>query len=244
MITLLDILKIDNTNLNTYSSYVHGDYTKNEKSYDINYLLSKEISYGDLTEITLKNNLNNIPIDDLFLMSKFFGYSDYDNSCMVERSNYKLFLEEYVEEKGIFTIHGGYGSSGIAISIRYLLDPVNEDKAQSIINVLNGLNDYPCIDDEDMSNMEYDAFIEALDSFAIRECNDLLSYQYLIEVYDYDPDELKEALLESDRNLNYPSYQIESGGSCYIDTKRLIEKVSLIQYIDCLIDWEFKGDLS
>lgn len=244
MITLLDILKIDNTNLNTYSSYVHGDYTKNEKSYDINYPLSKEISYGDLTEITLKNNLNNIPIDDLFLMSKFFGYSDYDNSCMVERSNLKLFLEDYGDLPYVFKVYGGYGTTDIAISLKGLLDPVNEDKADEIIELLNGLNDYPCIDDEDMSNMEYDAFIESLDSFAIRECNDLLAYQYLIEVYDYDSDKLKEVLLESNSNLNYPAYEIESGGSCYVDTKRLIEKVTLIQYIDCLIDWEFKGDLS
>jgi hypothetical protein len=163
---------------------------------------------------------------------------------MVERSNYKIFLEDYKEECGIFRIYGGYGSSGIAISIRYLLDPLNEDKADEIIELLNGLNNYPVIDDDDMSNMEYDAFIESLDSFAIRECNDLLSYQYLIEVYDYDSDKLKEVLLESNSNLNYPAYEIESGGFCYVDDKRLIEKVTLIQYIDCLIDWEFKGDLS
>jgi hypothetical protein len=83
-----------------------------------------------------------------------------------------------------------------------------------------------------------------IEIFAIRECNNLLAYQYLIEVYDYDQDKLKEVLLESNCRLNYPAYEIESGGSCYVDDKRLIEKVTLIQYIDCLIDWEFKGDLS
>jgi hypothetical protein len=52
-------------------------------------------------------------------------------------------------------------------------------------------------------------------------------------------------------NLNtYSSYvhgdytkNEESGGSCYIDNERLIEKVTLTQYITCLIDWELKGDL-
>jgi hypothetical protein len=243
MITLLDILKIDNTNLNTYSSYVHGDYTKNEESCYINYPISKKISYGDLTEITLKNNLDNTPIDDLFLMSNFFGYSDYDNSCMVERSNLKLFLEEYGDLPYVFKVYGGYGTTDIAISLKGLLDPLNEDKADEIIGILNNLNDYPCIDDEDMSNMEYDSFIESLDSYAIRECNDLLSKQFLLDVYDFNEDMLKEILLESDRNLNYPSYQIESGGSCYIDNERLIEKVTLTQYITCLIGFELKGDI-
>lgn len=246
MITLLDILKIDNTNLNTYSAYIHGDYMNPDisPSRDITYPETKSISYGDLTEITLKENLDNTPIDELFLMCRYFGFSDYDNSCMVERSNHKIFMEEYGDLAFVFSVYGGYGTTDIAISLKGLLDPANEEKAQSIIDVLNGLNDYPCIDDEDMSNMEYDAFLEALDSFAIRECNDLLSYQYLMDVYDYDSDKLKEVLLESDRNLNYPSYEIESGGSCYIDTKRLIEKVTLNQYTACLIDFELKGDLS
>jgi len=252
MVTIEDIYGIDNTDLYTFHDSIRvqkGDYDYYYR--EIDYPESDSISWSDLTPVNyaskktrlldLKETLKEV---DIFLISKYMQFGDYDNSCMVERSNYKLFLEEYKEEKGIFRIYGGYGSSGIAISIRYLLDLANEDKADEIIELLNNLNEYPVIDDEDMSNMEYDAFLESLDSFAIRECNDLLANQYLIEVYDYDQDKLKEVLLKSDRNLDYPSYQIESGGSCYIDTKRLIKKVTLIQYIECLIDWELKGDLS
>jgi len=251
MITVEDIYGIDNTELFTFhdSIPVHSEYHLEWR--EIDYPESDSISWSDLTPVNyaskktrlldLKETLKEV---DIFLIPKFMQYGDYDNSCMVERSNYKLFLEDYKEEKGIFRFYGGYGSSGIAISIRYLLNPDNEDIAGEILELLRDLNDYPCIDDEDMSNMEYDAFIESLDNFAIRECNDLLSHQYLIEVYDYDQDKLKEVLLESDRNLNYPSYEIESGGSCYIDTKRLIEKVTLTDYFNSLIDFELKGDLS
>lgn len=242
MITLSDILKIDNCNLNTYHDSIYiGGYLKHDWK-EISYPESKNISYGNLTEITLKNNLDNIPIDELFLMCKYFGYSDYDNSCMVERSNYKLFMEQYEKEPGVFAVYGGYGTTDIAISLKWLLNPDNEDKANEIIDLLNGLNDYPCIDDEDMSNMEYEAFLEALDNFAIRrECNDLLSKQFLLDVYDYNEDKLKDVLLESNSKLNYDAYIIESGGGCYIDTKRLIEKVSLREYTDCLIDFELRG---
>ena len=242
MITLLDILEIDNTNLNTYHDSImvkKGEYGHSWR--EINYPETKDISYGDLTEITLKENLDNTPIDELFLMSRYFGYSDYDNSCMVERSNYKLFMEEYEKEPGVFAVYGGYGTTDIAISLNWLLDPVNEDKANEIIDLLNGLNDYPCIDDEDMSNMEYDAFIEALDRFEISDCSKLLASQFLLEVYDYDEDKLKEVLLESNSNLNYDAYVIESGGGCYIDTKHLISKVSFVDYVSCLTDFELKG---
>ena len=251
MITIEDIYGIDNTELFTFheSIAIHREYHIEWR--EIDYPESDSISWSDLNPVNyaskktrlldLKETLKET---DIFLIPKFMQYGDYDNSCMIERSNYKIFLENYKEEEGIFRIYGGYGSSGIAISIRYLLNPDNEEKAQSIIDVLNSLNDYPCIDDEDMSIMEYDAFIEALDSWAIKEANDLLSRQYLVDVYDFDEDKLKAVLLESDHFLNYPSYEIESGGSCYIDTKRLIEKVTLIGYITCLIDWELKGDLS
>jgi hypothetical protein len=241
MITIEDIKEIDNIDFFTYSAYIHGDYMKNEKSYYIDNPISEHLFYSDLNPIKsgeIKEELKN---RDIFLISKYMQYGDYDNSCMVERSNYKLFLEDHKEEKGIFTISGGYGSSGIAISLNYLLNPDNEDKAQNIIDLLNSLNDYPCIDDEDMSNMEYDSFIESLDSWAIKEANDLLAKQFLLEVYDFNEEKLKEILLESDRNLNYPAYEIESGGSCYIDTKRLIEKVTLNQYTGALIDFEIKG---
>jgi len=248
MITIEDIYNIDNTDLYTFHDSIRvqkGDYDYYYR--EIDYPESDSISWSDLTPVNyatklthledIKHTLEEV---DIFLIPKYMSYGDYDNSCMVERSNYKIFMEDYKEEKGIFRIYGGYGSSGIAISIRYLLDPDNEEKADEIIDLLNGLNNYPCIDDEDMSNMEYESFLESLDVFAIRDCNDLLSSQYLIDVYDFNEDKLKEILLEADRNLNYPSYEIESGGSCYIDTKRLIEKVTLMDYITCLIDWELK----
>lgn len=238
---LNDILTIDNIDYFTFheSIYISGNIKPDWR--EIDYPENKHIYWGNLNPISVKQIKEEIETRDIFLIPKYMSYGDYDNSCMVERSNYKIFLEEYEEINGVFTISGGYGSSGIAISLRFLLDPDNEDKSNEIIELLNNLNDYPCIDDEDMSNMEYDAFIESLDSWAIKEANDKLSEKYLFEVYDFNEDKLKEVLLESDRNLNYPAYEIESGGSCYIDTKRLIEKVTLKQYTDCLIDFELVG---
>jgi hypothetical protein len=233
VITLEEIYNIDNTDLFFFDHYKQDKPEGNT------------IYWGELTEVkpfnlaTIKEHLKD---SDLYLVSKYMQYGDYDNSCMVERSNYRLFMEEYKEETGIYDMSGGYGSTGIAISLNWMLDPVNEEKAQSIIETLNSLNDYPCIDDEDMSNMEYEAFLEALDSFEVRDCNKLLATQYLVDVHDYDEDKLKDILIESDRHGN-PSWMIESGGNCYIDTKDLISHVTLSDYYSCLIDYELKGSI-
>lgn len=246
MITLLDIEKIDNITFNTYSSYKwvkdnildYPDYPGHEHMVDLSYPETKHTYYQDYTELTLQNSIDNTPIDSMFIMPGYMQYGDYDNSCMVERSNYKLFLEQYGDEPGIFTISGAYGSAGIAISLKWLLDPENEDKAQEIIDCLNALSNYPCIDDEDMSNMEYDAFLDALDDYGIKDFIDKAGSKFNLDISDYDFDKTKQLILEIDAHLNYPCYEIESGGNCYIDIDRLIEPLTLEQLKPVLTDYE------
>jgi hypothetical protein len=187
--------------------------------------------YDHLTNTEWKNN-------DLYLVSSYLQYGDCDNSCMVERSNYKIFMESYKEETGVFDISGGWGSTGIAISVKWLLDPVNEEKADEIIELLNGLNDYPCLNDEDMSNMEYDAFYEALKDYGISDTCTALSKKYGITVHDYDSKKIEDLILDIDRSGN-PVFMIESGGSCYIDIDdMIIPKITRDQFISTLTDYE------
>jgi len=246
MITLLDILKIDHTTLNTYHGYKwvkdnvpgYSDYPGHEHMVDLTYPETKDISYGDLIEITRKDTLDNTPIDELFLMSDYMTYSDYDNSCMVERSNHKIFMEQYGEDPGVFGVYGGYGTTSMAIALKWLLDPANEEKAQEIIDLLTGLNNYPCLDDEDMSNMEYEAFNEALEDYGISDTCGALSKKYGIDVHDYNREKLKELILDADRNGN-PVFMIESGGSCYIDIDDMITpKITREQFLTVLTDYE------
>lgn len=247
MISIEDIIGIDNTDLYTYEEYTSAGYIH----YPVN---TDSISFGSLSLLRTKLSINNTRVlnpkdmiedhledNDLFLMCNYLQYGDYDNSCMVERSNYKLFLESFGGLSFVFKVYGGYGSSGIAISVKGLLNPDNEEKAEEIIELLNDLNKYPCIDDEDMSNMEYDSFIKSLNDFGLNDSMTALSKKFNLEVYDYDEEKLKEVLLESDRNLNYPSYMIESGGSCHIDIDRLIEPIAIDTFKSVLKDFEVKA---
>ncbi len=246
MVSLSDIKKIDNITFHTYSSYKwvkdnildYPDYPGHEHMVDLSYPETKHTYYQDYTELTLQNSIDNTPIDSMFIMPGYMQYGDYDNSCMVERSNYKLFLEQFGDESGIFTISGAYGSAGIAISLKWLLDPENEDKAQEIIECLNALSDYPCIDDEDMSNMEYDAFLDALDDYGVRDFISACSEKFNLDISDYDLEKTKNLIRELDSTLDYPCYTIECGGSCYIDTDRLVDAVTLEHLKPALTKYE------
>ncbi len=240
MVTIEEILDIGNCTLNFFDHYKEDHPT------------GKTIYWGELTPLYSPRKDGKITVDivkdrmtdpelkdnDLYLVSSYLQYGDYDNSCMVERSNYKLFMESYKDETGVFRISGGYGSTGIAISVKWLLDPVNEEKADEIIELLNGLNDYPCLNDEDMSNMEYDAFYEALKDYGIKDTVRALSKKYGITVHDYDSKKLEDLILDIDRSGN-PVFMIESGGICYIDIDDMIvPKITREQFISALTDYE------
>lgn len=242
-ITLLDILDIENTSISVYFGHkwvkdnVPG-YHDHEHRVDLTYPETKDISFSDLSKISRKNTLDNTQIDEMFLMSNYLQFGDYDNSCMVERSNQKIFLEEYGELPGVFTVTGGYGSEGVAISLKWLMDPANEEKALEIIELLNDLDDYPCLNDEDVSNMEYEAFYEALEDYGIEDTKTELAEKYGITVHEYDREKMKGLILDVDRAGN-PVFMIESGGSCYIDIKdSIVPKISKDQFISVLTDYE------
>lgn len=248
MITIQDILDIDNTEI-----YFFDHYKEDHPSG--NHLYWGELSLFrtglDIANCRILNPVEKVQDrlsnpewknNDLYLIPRYMSYGDYDNSCMVERSNKKVFMEQYDNSPIVYEVTGGYGSESVALSIREMMNPDNDDEAQSIIDLLNGLNDYPCIDDELMSNMEYEAFYEALDDYGIEDTCRALAKKYGIDVTDYDREKLKDLILEIDRNGN-PVFMIESGGGCYIDVDDMIvPKISREQFISVLMDYEVVAD--
>ena len=79
VITIEEIKDIGNTTLNTFSDHIRKNPDSMDYYYeDINYPISKEISFGNLNEISLKSTLDNTPIDEIFLISNYMQYGDYD----------------------------------------------------------------------------------------------------------------------------------------------------------------------
>ena len=104
-------------------------------------------SYGDFTP----------DVDGAYFLSDFLSGSDY-SGCLVERANYREFLEQFGELDGVHEVYGGHGTYAVAVRIDALTDEMAE--------LFAGLEDYPLIDDESHSELEMEAAEEAWDSWA------------------------------------------------------------------------------
>jgi len=110
----------------------------------------EEIGYGDLKQFPLRKDVD---IDKLehketyYLMPRYMTGSDYSNSCLVEVSNHRVFLEQFKEVSGVHDVSGGFGTYAIAIRLDVYLS--NDE----IREMIDSLEDYPLIDEGDHSKL-------------------------------------------------------------------------------------------
>ena len=138
MITISDIQDLQHCEIFRYSGH---KWTHDKDGFsvwnDLSFPETKHLRYSDLQRVdNFKVLFDSGEISDLFIIPGYLQFGDYDNSCMVERSNKKVFLEEYENSPVVYEVTGGYGSEGIALSIQELLNPDNEETAQRIIDCL------------------------------------------------------------------------------------------------------------
>lgn len=154
-----------------------------------------------------------------FITCDYLSYGDYDNSCLVERSNFRLFVEQFKDHKGIVQLHGGWGSTGIGIFTQYV--------SKEVMEIISGFANYPCIDNDDLSNLEREVEDEVWQDFyrkdLIRELEKRLPELTLeqdakLETYF----ESIPAIFWEDLDINFIH---ESGGNCYLDLDEATRKL-------------------
>lgn len=138
------------------------DYRKgSDGSWGYNTRADGDVSYGDLKESDLPDYagdyLFTLSTDDndsgeVYFYLPYATGSDYSGST-VERSNYVSFLETYGKEDFVHTVYGGYNTYAVAIGLTGLLTCV-DDTADAILDALEGLEDYPCLDEQALSALE------------------------------------------------------------------------------------------
>lgn len=151
-----------------------------------------------------------------YYFSPMLSYGDYDNSCAVERSNYRVFLEEHKDSEFIKEVSGWYGSSAIAVNLNCTDSEIN-DKLMSLL-------DYPCLNDDDVSMLESDIEFEYIDNFIQWDLSRLLKEKY----EDYFDHEILDkdkfiALWHELKEKNNIEFEVQSGGVGYMNTERLFE---------------------
>lgn len=163
-------------------------------------------SAADIHETTDDDGIKLISCD-------YIQYGDYDNSCAVERANVR-----YLEEQKLVEVMdtGGYGSVKA-----WLLD--TEENRE----ILESLFDYPCFDDELVSQVE----MEIEDEY-IKDCSSDL-HELLPEAMQeamrdmFIFDEIDRDCYDKAKEASNTYFVVESGGNGYIDFKRLAADYAL-----------------
>lgn len=201
-------------------------------------------SYGDM-----KNAQDQ---DATYIMPDLLSYSDYSGSTL-EVANQIAFLKEfrpewtiayapdkmlgYDETIEIFDIYGGHGTSAIAISIEWLLDPKNEEVADSILECLEALYDYPVINDDELSNYEMEQSYKEWESWGRYDFISGLEKRFDVELdffptekfvdYSEEQGQFVMELFEKARERANVYWEAETGPGLYIDIDRVVEEVEL-----------------
>lgn len=183
----------------------------------------KEFLYNDFTscykvENRTQYNISSLEIENepenVFYFSPLLSFGDYDNSCHVERSNSRVFLEEFGKNKDVIYLRVMYGE---VIGIRLTCDN------PEIIETLESLANYPCLNDEDCGLMEIEMQEESWESFGERDFKDQIMKHW--DLLDITPEKsLWEYYSELiDKQNLYPT--IESGGNVYFPSPELPEGI-------------------
>ena len=85
-------------------------------------------------------------------------------STVIEKANHRAFLKLYGHLPGVHNVTGGYGTFALALSIRWLLD--NLEPAESILDTLEALDNYPIVDDDELSEYEIELSSGGWDTWA------------------------------------------------------------------------------
>ncbi len=201
-------------------------------------------SYSDYTHPSTMQGIEFEPIEELYIIPELLTYGDYCNTGFIGRANVQAFTEEYGKHFDTFNIHnvsGGYGSESIAIPVSLLVETgcnlCGDDNPCELCNVatairetLDALEDYPCIDDELVSELEMEDWDEQYADWGRSDFIGELEKRFP----EYELDELEEVGEQAIDKLFYQlcedtsTYPEQDGNSMYIRIEDVCREVSRV----------------
>ena len=173
-------------------------------------------SQYNLDRFYVEKTIANNTLGHAYYIDRMLSFGDYDSSSDVERSNVRMFLKDFKDNKFVRHIKGAYSSEMIAIDI--LCDD------QEIIDTISSLAGYPALDDEDVSRINMEMEDENWDSWIKRDLVNAIVKKFDADDSDPDYDKLKELYHElKDKSNEY--FIVEAGGSGYISVAALVDKI-------------------
>lgn len=197
------------------------------------------------------------PADDgAFVEPQHLGGSDYSGGT-VTRSNFETWRERFADWQGDlwWELHGGHGTYAVIVPVD-LDEQAKDDEsdraeaAREMVEVLEGLENYPLIDEDAHSEMEHENEAQAWEDYGHGE------FQHALEPVDERFTEFSDPKINalwralSEVTNTYPTH--EDGGSVYFDVDRVVAGISyngegLDPFFEVALDMsneEFEADLS
>jgi hypothetical protein len=187
--------------METLKDFLHNDFTAC-------YLIE------DNEQKLLSIDIDKAVIGQVYYFSPLLSFGDYDNSCDVERSNYRVFLEMFKDSPYVKTISGWYGYSAIAIDI--FCDN------QEILETLSALENYPAIDDQDVSLVKNEIEEESWESYIKGDLLKAIEDHYSLDDIEIIEEDQFFQLYGKLCNDSNTYFEVEAGGIGYINIERLL----------------------
>lgn len=159
--------------------------------------------------------------DSDYFTSKHLGYSDYSGT-IYGKSNQQIILEEFGHLDGVLQIYGGYSYSDVFIRIDVL------DSNEDLQSMIFGLEDYPIIDEDRLSEVEEEAKEEAMRNWVLYDFRRLLQKRW-----NYDFSHL------NDKFLRWLFHSCEEKTNAYWSFEYTDAYISVGQIVDKLSQKEF-----
>ena len=171
-------------------------------------------NYAILDYSDLKNYGKEDPDCMPVIVPDCFSGSDYGGDA-VTRSNCRVMVQIVEEEKisGVRQLSGGYDSYGLAFSEPAWNSP-------RVKRIMAGLEGYPCLDDEDLSELEMEMEAEAWEGWAAKDFQDSLK-EHLETEKELSAGALHKLFHSACKASNtYP--EIEGNSGVYYDFSRIV----------------------
>ncbi len=152
---------------------------------------------------------------DTFFVSDLLAGSSLSGGA-VEVANYRAFLERYKDAPGVFPLVGDHNSFAIAIRL--------QEMTEAMLQLFEGLQDYPALDDANVSQVEHEGIESAWEDWAKAEFETALAAKFpelSEEIYDYSDERLR-TMFDVMRERDGIEWVADSGNSWFIDVKKVV----------------------
>jgi len=149
---------------------------------------------------------------------RYASGSDYSGGT-IERANYNVLVDEYGDLPGVVQLWGGHGTFSVAIVASREL--WRHDRAEELLEALEGLDNYPLLDEDELCEVEAEAEAEAWSDWIASDFARALPTQHGDDIED---DDLK-ALYRAACDAGNVYVEFETGGAAYIDVDKVAKHV-------------------